>query len=870
MINFRKIASVLASTVMIGSTIALAAAAYPAPFVQGGNANVAEVYGSAPGAAVDLAAVVEINTKLQAELAKQTATSGTSTGASATGGDAVNVATGSQKIFANSALNLARSVLTKTELPTLLADGTAYDNSGTAYDYRQSIQLGSTALTFDKSGESIDPIPYLNIGTTTGNFYNYTLTLTKTLNVSSTAVVGNSELNILGNKFTVGASSDYNTLYLYGSGSEVIVSGGEEKKVTVDGVEHTIKLITTSTSTAGSIEVDGVRKSVTKGSSYKFAGGFEVYVKDVTHPTVAGDPRDMQLLLGAKTLHLEDGDTVRYGAEDTSVENTKASITGTTGLGITKLVIGEAAADSTGDYIKSGGAFTDRVFGNMKVQFAGLNPAVDSAARDTVTVTAGQLSASAKFTTLLSGKEYTLQYALDADNVADTVLNAVNTTNKEGGHIIVKEGSNLYKEDLVLVNSGDKGRILRVSSLPSNSSTNNKITFTDVVTAETFDFATGVTQSASNNIDGQTYYIAASNAEGTTDATRTVNITWGSSAASGTPGTEITLFPRIQLKNNEWFTILSSTSVDNTTKYALPGEFLLSNYETGAALAWITNGSATGYTTTPNSTVGVIKWTMSGLTGTNTTADLNGMLNATNSNACNFNSTMGPAILIYEQKTSASSDGNAICIPLTTEGTSPKTPAVGTPVFTDGVGVPKQLSTNTDKSQALDLFGTFMERDTTGENSVKVTVPADQMVADILFTATGATVAAGSSSSGTVKELGAPFVKDSEVSSVSTSNLIVIGGSCVNTVAAQLLGSSSPICGADFTAKTGVSAGEFLIQSFASPYSTGKVATLVAGFNAQDTINAAKYFTTQSVDTTAGKSYKGTSATEATLVTTTA
>ena len=139
-----------------------------------------------------------------------------------------------------------------------------------------------------------------------------------------------------------------------------------------------------------------------------------------------------------------------------------------------------------------------------------------------------------------------------------------------------------------------------------------------------------------------------------------------------------------------------------------------------------------------------------------------------------------------------------------------------------------------------------------------------------MFTATGTTVAAGSSSSGTVKELGAPFVKDSEVSSVSTKNLIVIGGSCVNTVAAQLLGSSAPLCDAAFTAKTGVSAGQFLIQSFASPYSTGKVATLVAGFNAQDTVNAAKYFTTQAVDTTAGKTYKGTSATEATLVTTTA
>src|SRR3989339_367718 len=166
MINFRKIASVLASTVMIGSTIAL-------------------------GAAVDLAAVVEINTKLQAELAKQTATSGTSTGASATGGDAVNLASSSQRLYSNSVLNLARNVLTKTEMPSLLADGTAYDNSGTAYDYKQSIKLGNVALTFGKSGESIDPVHALQIGTASGgDFYNYTLTLTKAIEVNNSDVKG--------------------------------------------------------------------------------------------------------------------------------------------------------------------------------------------------------------------------------------------------------------------------------------------------------------------------------------------------------------------------------------------------------------------------------------------------------------------------------------------------------------------------------------------------------------------------------------------------------------------------------------------------------------------------------------------------------
>ena len=95
--------------------------------------------------------------------------------------------------------------------------------------------------------------------------------------------------------------------------------------------------------------------------------------------------------------------------------------------------------------------------------------------------------------------------------------------------------------------------------------------------------------------------------------------------------------------------------------------------------------------------------------------------------------------------------------------------------------------------------------------------------------------------------------------------MIVVGGSCVNSVAANLLGAT---CGADFTEKTGVGSGEFLIQSFGGEYATGKIALVVAGYEAADTVNAATYLRTQTVDTTAGKKYKGTSATSATLVTT--
>ncbi|HJZ18867.1 MAG TPA: hypothetical protein VJ208_02080, partial [Candidatus Nanoarchaeia archaeon] len=87
----------------------------------------------------------------------------------------------------------------------------------------------------------------------------------------------------------------------------------------------------------------------------------------------------------------------------------------------------------------------------------------------------------------------------------------------------------------------------------------------------------------------------------------------------------------------------------------------------------------------------------------------------------------------------------------------------------------------------------------------------------------------------------------------------------INSVAANLVGGAK--CGSGWTDATGVGAGQFLIQSFADKYTTGKIALLVAGYEVSDTVNAAKYLRTQAVKTDAGTKYKGTSSTSASLVT---
>ncbi|MFA5061144.1 MAG: hypothetical protein WC494_02425 [Candidatus Pacearchaeota archaeon] len=119
-------------------------------------------------------------------------------------------------------------------------------------------------------------------------------------------------------------------------------------------------------------------------------------------------------------------------------------------------------------------------------------------------------------------------------------------------------------------------------------------------------------------------------------------------------------------------------------------------------------------------------------------------------------------------------------------------------------------------------------------------------------------VLAGGTATG---ESGAVILKDTETSSMSGKNLVVVGGSAINSVAADLLGGA--YSEGAFTAATGVDAGKFLIQSFDR---AGETALLVAGYHAADTEKAVTYLLNQDVDTTVGKKYIGTSATEATTV----
>ncbi len=140
--------------------------------------------------------------------------------------------------------------------------------------------------------------------------------------------------------------------------------------------------------------------------------------------------------------------------------------------------------------------------------------------------------------------------------------------------------------------------------------------------------------------------------------------------------------------------------------------------------------------------------------------------------------------------------------------------------------------------------------------------PKNQRVPQVYFTSgatTSGTSVAGDMTAVTIVDA---TKLDSEVASVSAQNLIAVGGPCVNTVAAELLGNP-----ADCT--TGFAPGKARIKLFEQ--TGGKVAMLVAGYSGADTRLAGKVVAHRAGDLSGAEvEVEGTTYSDATISTPTA
>jgi hypothetical protein len=327
-INFRKIAPVLASAVLLGSTIGFAAGASDLTAYPGQFAGATIIYGS--DAKVD---DVIVGADFASDLSAKYGTTASS-GTTSTSGETVKIETGSTKLHLGENLNVVKSAaLTSSDMPSLLAGGT-YQISGGSYTYEQKLTLAPT-LTYNVFAD-LDynsRLPTLGVQKSSNSaIMNYTLNFIKTAESAidtSTAHLTdfeNTDITMLGKKYTIltALNGTNNNMELDLMGGAVVDSlyEGTSMNYTINDKAYSVS-VSNIASDGVALTVNGQTTSKIKvGGTYTLSDQTVVGVRNIWSHEQKTSSVDFSL--GAQKLTLQNGQKMKMN--DNNVNDVVVSI----------------------------------------------------------------------------------------------------------------------------------------------------------------------------------------------------------------------------------------------------------------------------------------------------------------------------------------------------------------------------------------------------------------------------------------------------------------------------------------------------------------------------------------------------------------
>jgi hypothetical protein len=775
---------------MITSTVGFAAAStYPAPFSSGATI----VYGSV-AASSDIAAAISIQNNLNAG---STAVTSGDTGATVTGGDSYQFSTGSNKLYFGKNLSEVKSTLTSDHLPVLLKDGTYRNKKSDTYDYTQQITL-APGLQFTQFSNSDyqDSTPTIGIAVAQDQpVLNYTVSISDALstvdtqNSNTLTDFKNTKLTILGKEYTIMDAKNN--------------SDGVYLQLMAGAARDTVNLNEEKTFTVGNNSYT-VKLTYVDASFAKF--------------TINGETTDS--IAKSDTYKLADGSQI--GLNDISYQNFAGGI---------------MAADIS--------------LGADKLELEnGQNVKVNDKANNDLTAT---IVATSSGTTLDLSKIIIVWKPTDNSHFltqgSDLVMPALGSVKLTMSNLTVP-GTEKTKiladgDDAIKLQTTVKDGDYSLDLLYGNST---GLGFSGLGKSATKHLVTSGTSSLSFDSDTDANFVAS----------------WSSGSESESYILKFDSF----------------SSSDNTTS--------LTNVVTGASKDKLKQGSDINF--------GNVELTIAGIDAVNHVANVtlvsSGSLDqlytkkglmvylpTTTAGVGYINTTTYPAsynLVMTEQNkdgdVNPASGGHNITVALKWDSTNTGVEVANlTGSFTGESGLVTSsggLPQTADSSKIYvgytaiaggDALGTKVTYDTNpNQATAELEYHGGETYGNVFIASSGAVVTPGSSggSAGV-----ANVVTDKDVgdgTAYASSNLIVVGGSCINTVALKIISptATAPVCGQDFTLATKVSPDQYLVETVANPYAatgSGKIAMLVAGYEAADTTNAAAKVLT-GVDTTVGTS----------------
>lgn len=817
----KAIAAFAGGLVMIGATIgathALDLGNYPQPFIVDGQWQNGKIVLGATAKVDDTMGAVDVIAGLQAAaVTLEPVTTTGETEVTVEGGVSLN--SESDKVYFGDAINAVRTTLSGDDL-TMLGDKTFTDDSGTNYDYTLSVEVGSNAtFVFDDANNELDDSTF-NIGlptTAAGSSFIYELkaTFTDAINLTDTDVQGQ-EIELFGSTYTISSDSTATKLVLFGGALEDNFDVGEEKTITFEGEDYTIKVLGIEQPQSGSnratvsVTKDGttVTKTITEGTTKKI-NGLDIYAKELVVWSAPQYSGTATLRFGARKLVFENGKRVKYGDNEDSIKGTYVTMNSPGGA-LNYLYVSVSAEDSDVAYLTEGQEFTDPVFGTLKFSFPGTNQPEGSDSREDIEFkNSGTNTLAVEFTDS-KGDDGTVEFA--------TYSSGWSLADDDSYSIHVIEGETATEKQYVIVNAGTNpedytaSRIFRIDdiSFDGDTSSDTTVDLYDLFSGETITVSgftgTSNSQQKTKVIDGQEF-----------DVNVTTNSVWIKRHSSS----DYVVFPVLKTSKGAEVAFLTDLNMSdyNATTLILPGD---SDVD-GHTLTLSNNNSAT-----ITDDMGITYY-FANETGEATGESGHGYyLYAINISGQYFDLSTPLALVIEEDDDSSTRRAIVVQADLSSDSYA----EVGNvSLYTENgyAAFSGEQTSDDDVTKDVSYYGSVITFDSsnTKYDTATISYPDTQIYAQLWFAPTTATTTTTTTEN--YREVVNPLptgltVKDVDAPALGSVPLLVVGGPCVNSVAAELM--ENPANCAE-----GFEDGKAIIKLFPD-----QNALLVAGYSGGDT-----------------------------------
>jgi len=817
----------LVGTTLMGA-LAYDLSTYPAKFIVDGKFDGKIVVGE-KAATSDVLGSIDIAASLQSASVVKVAIPGQSGTSSFSGEDVYELNTGADQVELREAIGDVVDTVTSSDLAGLKSGSVTTSEGSTDYNqylrFKDSANLQNMTVNFVENDDDV-MADYLVVDTDLP-FLEWEIQFPEGLEseVESDGTLKDIEdrsFNIMGTDFTIVQATlengdDLEMLLMGGSVPDTLREG-ETKTYTISGVDYEVTLVFVSDPSSGSsnpevkFSVNGeITQALSEGDTDTLSGGLQVGVRDILVNAREGVA---SFFIGADKVVFTDntatsssGATQFDGSVEINNENINdgdVSILGANTSGAGKFEITSIkyrltmdSADGTTAFIPKGKGIKEHmkrpdslISDTLDVKYGGLTTPqtkelkVSPAGDDRYEMTFTNIDGVTYTFPLLSNKDGTWKFGDEDDDLVFVESESIATM-----HV----GTDDY---VVLSNdrgAGDADKsVTNILRYTDYDSTDRTVEFEEVGTGNTISVPVATTGLGSLVVGGHTYAVNVSNTTHTAP-----NLSIDLDADSAYDGVA---------KITTWGGVV--VNLLNNAQYNAS-----LNVTSASAMGLLRNVSGNSKTLSDAGTTGFVQMNASVLAKNFDTSD-------SGSEGLTWDITTSSGNEVDLDVSSSNYDG-----PLST-GSS------------DTTGFQfREKDGDDDHTIGMTDWGIYIdEYDESGSNEpneLVLEIPEEQRYGQVFVTLGSAELVEGSSS-GSMDKIN-PIavglaVLDKDAPAVGSENMIVVGGPCANTVAAELLGNPA-VCGEGFEQ------GKAMIKSWDKG---STVAILVAGYEATETLGASR------------------------------